>query len=167
MRIAQLSLVTSVLFSLVLGACAVGETDHAAYYEAAIKGGCHWDCPKCKPNDDYCMKMPCLLVCPPKTVSCGPTVCTGGQVCCNESCGICTQPGGFCIDLYCGFVEPGCTSDAQCRTFSNYCDGCSCQALSDGQPDPLCAGTPVECFADPCMGKTAVCDLALGACVLR
>lgn len=26
-------------------------------------------------------------------VECGPNTCIGGQVCCNESCGICTEPG--------------------------------------------------------------------------
>jgi hypothetical protein len=35
-------------------------------------------------------------------VPCGPTVCPPGQVCCNESCGICTPPDGVCIALYCG-----------------------------------------------------------------
>merc|ERR1712187_1017149 len=32
---------------------------------------------------------------------CGPTVCAEGEVCCNESCGICTPPGGVCIDQFC------------------------------------------------------------------
>lgn len=35
---------------------------------------------------------------------CGPTTCDPGQVCCNESCGICTPPGGFCTQQIC---EPG------------------------------------------------------------
>ncbi|KAK4442917.1 hypothetical protein QBC34DRAFT_222647 [Podospora aff. communis PSN243] len=33
---------------------------------------------------------------------CGSGRCDGGQVCCNDSCGICTPPGGACIALYCG-----------------------------------------------------------------
>lgn len=33
---------------------------------------------------------------------CGPTTCPEGQVCCNESCGICTPPGGSCIQIFCG-----------------------------------------------------------------
>ncbi|KAL2757300.1 hypothetical protein ACRALDRAFT_1060710 [Sodiomyces alcalophilus JCM 7366] len=36
---------------------------------------------------------------------CGPTVCDKGQVCCNSSCGICTPPGGVCIQLYCETVS--------------------------------------------------------------
>jgi len=34
-------------------------------------------------------------------VLCGPNVCVDGDVCCNESCGICTPPGGFCIQIPC------------------------------------------------------------------
>ena len=33
--------------------------------------------------------------------TCGDGVCGAGEVCCNDSCGICTEPGGFCIELYC------------------------------------------------------------------
>src|SRR5688500_9663640 len=33
---------------------------------------------------------------------CGETTCASGQVCCNESCGICTEPGGFCTLQLCG-----------------------------------------------------------------
>jgi hypothetical protein len=32
---------------------------------------------------------------------CGDTVCASGTVCCNASCGICTPPGGACIQLAC------------------------------------------------------------------
>ncbi|ROT35052.1 hypothetical protein SODALDRAFT_329250 [Sodiomyces alkalinus F11] len=41
----------------------------------------------------------------PKCVSgatCGPAVCGRGTVCCNHSCGICTPPDGFCIQMLCG-----------------------------------------------------------------
>ena len=33
---------------------------------------------------------------------CGPKTCAVGEVCCNESCGICTPPDGACIQLFCG-----------------------------------------------------------------
>ncbi|KAK0631198.1 hypothetical protein B0T14DRAFT_417318 [Immersiella caudata] len=33
---------------------------------------------------------------------CGSARCDAGDVCCNDSCGICTPPGGACIMLYCG-----------------------------------------------------------------
>lgn len=32
---------------------------------------------------------------------CGTVVCPPGLVCCNASCGICTEPGGFCIQIAC------------------------------------------------------------------
>lgn len=32
---------------------------------------------------------------------CGDTTCKDGTVCCNASCGICTPPGGVCIQLAC------------------------------------------------------------------
>lgn len=32
---------------------------------------------------------------------CGPNQCATGEVCCNESCGICTPPDGSCVDLFC------------------------------------------------------------------
>ncbi len=32
---------------------------------------------------------------------CGPVTCPVGQVCCNASCGICTEPGGACIQVVC------------------------------------------------------------------
>src|SRR5689334_8605709 len=34
--------------------------------------------------------------------ACGPSTCASGEVCCNESCGICTPPGGFCTQMLCG-----------------------------------------------------------------
>lgn len=32
---------------------------------------------------------------------CGDHLCAEGQVCCNQSCGICTPPGGVCIKEVC------------------------------------------------------------------
>lgn len=32
---------------------------------------------------------------------CGDELCGPGLVCCNASCGICTEPGGVCIQLAC------------------------------------------------------------------
>ncbi len=33
--------------------------------------------------------------------ACGPTTCTNGTVCCNPSCGICTEPGSVCTQQIC------------------------------------------------------------------
>lgn len=32
---------------------------------------------------------------------CGPTICSEGRVCCNFSCGVCTEPGMFCTQQAC------------------------------------------------------------------
>lgn len=41
---------------------------------------------------------PCAAFAPER---CGPHACPQGQVCCNSSCGICTPPGGACIQIAC------------------------------------------------------------------
>jgi hypothetical protein len=58
---------------------------------------------------------------------------------------------------------PECTVDADCRLFSNYCDGCECLALASTEPNPVCKGTIVACFVDPCRGDVARCEQ--GQCV--
>ncbi len=88
--------------------------------------------------------------------------------CCNPSCGLCTAPGGFCIQTECAPpTTGGCTSDADCRLVADYCTGCDCRSLSTDEPEPTCDGPGVRCFADPCMNLTAACDVATGACVYR
>ncbi len=37
---------------------------------------------------------------------CGTVTCPPGEVCCNRSCGICTEPGGFCIQIFCDEPRP-------------------------------------------------------------
>ncbi len=39
------------------------------------------------------------------------------------------------------------------------------QALAASDPDPVCSGPGVRCFADPCVGLTAVC--LAGSCSLQ
>jgi hypothetical protein len=66
-----------------------------------------------------------------------------------------------------GACEPApgaCRTDADCRTFSDYCTGCDCRALSVGQKDPVCPGPGVQCLIDPCLDKQAVC--LAGRCAL-
>lgn len=52
---------------------------------------------------------------------------------------------------------PTCASNADCAAYSDYCDGCRCRAVSQSAPAPMCLGTIVNCFADPCLTKTAAC----------
>ena len=100
---------------------------------------------------------------------CGDRHCAVGDVCCNSSCGICVPPGYGCTQQACQRIHGRtgeCRNDGDCRTFSNYCDGCSCDALAEGESDPGCLGTTVQCFAEPCMGQVAVCDRDTRTCVL-
>lgn len=61
--------------------------------------------------------------------------------------------------------KPECSSDKECRSFSNYCEGCACLALASGEVDPVCKGNLVACFVDPCLNQEASC--VGGQCVLR
>lgn len=56
-----------------------------------------------------------------------------------------------------GGQPAACASDADCHAVSDYCTGCDCRALATGQTLPACPGPGVQCFADPCMNKSAVC----------
>lgn len=105
---------------------------------------------------------------PGKSIPCGNTTCTGGQVCCNASCGICTDPGMFCTQQACG--GPGtasCSKDSDCQAVSNYCGGCNCDPLLQGASLPVCTQGQVVCFADPCMNRSAYCESGTGRCKLR
>jgi hypothetical protein len=111
--------------------------------------------------------------------ACGPKTCPAGQVCCNQSCGICTPPGGVCTQQFCessappttnpggGMMDPGaaCKVDGDCRAFADYCTGCDCRALGKTEKDPPCAGPGVRCIADPCRDRAAACQG--GHCVLK
>jgi hypothetical protein len=60
-----------------------------------------------------------------------------------------------------GATEAGgasCSTASDCRTHSNYCGGCTCDALAVSEPNPDCEGGLTSCFADPCSGKTATCS---------
>lgn len=94
---------------------------------------------------------------------CGAIKCAANEVCCNQSCGICTPAGGVCTQQFCEpepVTQGGssvCKVDADCVATSDYCTGCNCRALGPKQQLPACAGPGVRCFADPCLNKTAVC----------
>lgn len=91
--------------------------------------------------------------------ACGTSLCKGSEFCCNESCGICAPRGGVCTQRQCGNppVPAQCVASADCRAFSNYCDGCQCLSTGVLDPDPSCHATMVACFMDPCHHKKAAC----------
>jgi hypothetical protein len=100
----------------------------------------------------------------PPAQKCGAVTCGSGQVCCNASCGICTPPGGVCTQQVCDPPVGQCRADADCRAFSFMCTGCDCLALGPSEPEPVCPGPGVMCFADPCLNKKAVCQA--GRCAI-
>ena len=78
-------------------------------------------------------------------VRCGTAVCDADEVCCNESCGICTPPGAGCVQVTC---EPdagtACGGEA-CGRGDRCCTDCDGRSFcsSDVCPDLD------ECPADP------------------
>lgn len=105
-----------------------------------------------------------------------PVACASSAQCkptefCTTEIGVCNRPPGcrpgrICPAVCYGTCRPRveCRSDRDCRTFSDYCTGCDCRALANGEPDPVCPGPGVQCFVDPCLNQTAVCEG--GQCVL-
>ena len=59
---------------------------------------------------------------------CGPSICKQGEVCCNESCGICTPPDGVCTQQICPRSGPTCGPNV-CN-FGDVCCNESCGICS-------------------------------------
>lgn len=89
-----------------------------------------------------------------------------------RDCKTCVQ-NVFCIKgsvwsptaCRCVPAAPACATDADCRLFSDYCTGCDCRALGIHDPDPVCPGPGVRCFADPCATHAAAC--VNGSCTVH
>ena len=96
---------------LVLAGCMVGtesESEDFGSDQAALKSdGCKLVCPKCHPGEP-CPLRPCVLECRQAHTQCGDNVCTKGEYCCNESCGICAPEGGFCTQQICQAAGVAC-----------------------------------------------------------
>ena len=124
------------------------------------------DCGALQPTEELCQAAHagCARPCA-SSASCNP-----GEVCTTED-GECNPPPGCGPGVVCpavcyGTCRPAgaCKTDADCRTFSDYCTGCDCRALSVDQKDPVCPGPGVQCLVDPCLNKQAVCRA--GRCAL-
>lgn len=117
---------------------------------------------------------------------CGPTTCAVGLVCCNASCGICTPPGGGCIDLACEPIDAGppqhlcggiagipCASNEYCDfPDGSYCGGDDSQGVCRPRPTdcpepggvPVCGCDGVDYLGD-CSAYMTGTDIAhLGSC---
>ncbi len=80
-------------------------------------------------------------------IPCGPVTCTGTQVCCNASCGVCTEPGEGCIAIAC---VDDCASNADCGPTS-YCGLTHCpNGTRDGTCIPRGPGDCTEEWAPVC-----------------
>lgn len=91
---------------------------------------------------------------------CGPSRCSVGQFCCNESCGTCAPRGGMCAERLCGSaatILTECSDDSTCRAISSYCDGCQCLPAGVLDPEPSCHATMVACILDPCHHQHPAC----------
>ena len=122
---------------------AVGETSEAL----GSSPGCHTECPKCRPGE-ICPMIACREVCRGRQTCTQTALCIIGYEWSQKEC--------RCVPT--STPAPGtCSTDADCRTFSDYCTGCDCRALSVSAPDPTCSGPGVRCVADPCAGVSEVC----------
>lgn len=145
--------------ALVLGGCGAapddGTGDTTGVVSEELAGGCHMVCPKC-PANRICAMIACYEDCNGKPKQCTQTaLCIIGYEWDSKAC--------QCVPS--APSASSCTSDADCRTFADYCTGCDCLALSTSDADPTCSGPGVRCLADPCGGKTAVC--VGGSCSLQ
>ena len=93
-----------------------------------------------------------------------PDLVTQGLVAANPCDGVRCREGFSCQTLkgraFCAPSE--CETDADCRLEADYCGGCNCTALAQGESVPACKGDTVACFVWPCMGQVAKC--VSGAC---
>ena len=86
--------------------------------------------------------------------SCAVILCRPGFVC---------EEGRFGARCVPGPTGAACNGDEDCRLEANYCSGCECIALGDGESLPKCPTIPVECLVDPCRQMEAQCQA--GRCV--
>jgi hypothetical protein len=107
-------------------------------------------------------------------VQCGKTVCEAGMVCCNASCGICTPPGGVCIQLACEEEPPaqGASCAATLCPVNTKCvegeRGATCVALGADPcdtfacpPDRVCRSVDGKATCEPVQQDPATCAVAL------
>ena len=99
-------------------------------------------------------------------LSCGPNTCLSGQVCCNKSCGYCTEPGGVCTEEYClspeednGIVPQVDEEEDMGEDLGedlDFSDNYTCDVDSDC---PV-----INCLVAPC--DQYICNTTLGECTM-
>lgn len=104
---------------------------------------------------------------------CGMITCGPGEVCCNASCAICTEPGVYCKSETCDmkFLQTGELCGLQSCSFGSTC--CCGTCIAPGQscdPDD-CAITSGLALSEPCGTMTlcgegeVCCNPSCGTCV--
>jgi hypothetical protein len=92
--------------------------------------------------------------------ACGATTCAVGLVCCNASCGICTEPSTGCIDLECQMIDAGpgpqlCGGIAGISCPANqFCDFPDHSFCGGDDEQGICRPIPTDC---PEPGGVPVC----------
>ncbi len=111
------------------------------------------------------------------SIPCGPATCSGGQVCCNESCGICARPGEQCSQQECGVhtlpISALCGINT-CNVGFVCCNPSCGTCVRPGascDPEP-CAGAidypvSVTCGMSTCNAGMECCNASCGTCVPR
>ncbi len=170
----------SLLFGLLLSAAcqAVVDPDPRQLGEDALKTACEGiDCKEgthCALVEVQCVQAPCERVaeCVPDELeavplpegqgqACGKNTCAQGQVCCNASCGICTEPGGVCIQLACDEGD----DDNEGGTDKPTCAATTCpvgQACVEGPGGAECKDPDgaANCAATLCLEGTYCDDIS-------
>jgi hypothetical protein len=105
---------------------------------------------------------------------CGPTVCTGGRVCCNASCGTCVEPGQKCSQAVCGMdplpqstpcgmntcnVGDVCCN-ASCGTCTKFGESCDQRQCDDAIQYPYSQ----SCGLTTCNVGMVCCNPSCGIC---
>jgi hypothetical protein len=91
-------------------------------------------------------------------ITCGPTTCPSGWECCNQSCGICTPPGGGCTHVVCGqsqSVASIACGPSTCENGTICCDPACGKCIS---PDEKC--TPGTCLNPVTFPVSENCGMA-------
>ncbi len=89
--------------------------------------------------------------CVPDANPCAVMRCMQGTTCTPDANGTTAQ---------CVRNPGGCTQDADCVLYDNYCGGCACDALGYNHK-PVTCSNPVQCLREPCAGVTVKCEAGL------
>jgi hypothetical protein len=111
---------------------------------------------------------------PEPRVACGATQCAPGKICCNESCGICTNPGEKCSQLVCGMpVVPGSVNCGPntCNVGQICCNASCGICVSPGETcdqrrcaNEIQALESQTCGMQTCNAGFACCNPSCGTC---